>query len=198
MQQTIAGAFRTVPTGGTGLPVNLEDQAAIVTSPNWTPGATLIDQMAISPPAGQSWTIASYTISFAGAIFSSGIAVRSFGRLGKLLAAIMLGAAPTPAGAITPMRALPTDLSTAVTLWDGSQDPPFGQLTGIGGPATFPNVPIIGGESLAQPIAVGPGEQISLGLWLTPSLIQGVEIYIINAQYTVIYDDGRTVVPNAR
>lgn len=190
-QQKITGAFRTNNLGpGFGL-VNLEDQPGSGggTVSQWTQGATLIDAINIQPSLGESWHVNAFEVRFRGGLAYSG--PPAFGRLGKLIAGLSQQKTTLSAGFpwVNPVLALPNDPFTAITvLWDGSTDPPFPALQFGNPPVTEA---IIGGLDLNQPLEISSGETITIGLWLTPSLVQGVTPNIFDATYTVIYDDGK-------
>lgn len=154
----------------------------------WTAGATLIDQVSLDIPGLTSWTIQSYSVN-AYLAKSAVFPTATFGRAGKLLAALMSGGAfqgPTNFNLTqNPMMTLPLDLSTIVTLWDGSADPIPPTPLSNGFPALFP---VVASQDLNTPIVVQPGDQLSVGLWLTPSLAANLTLVVYAASYSLVYE----------
>jgi hypothetical protein len=188
-QQVVNGGFRFVNEAG--LLVNLQDLGQGPST--WTPGSTIIDPVPLSPTLADKYSIVSWQISFQGGYFYT--AARSFGKLPKVIGGLVRtpqqtqGAGP---GALNPFTAaalpLATDLSLLSVLWDGDQDPMF-PVAPVVGP--IPSVPTVGGLTLQVPLVIASGEGVAIGLWITPSLTQNLQIFITNATYTVNYDDGK-------
>lgn len=198
-QQVISGAFRSATiVGHTPGPVNIRDSGSLGNS--WTQGATLIDSIQTQPQLGQVWDILSWTISFSGVIInSSGGGVAAYGWLGKLIAGLMLGGAPQTLTQlpsirpwVNPTLPLPSGIQNFATLWDGSSDPPFPQISD--GATSFPvsPQPIVYTNQLPQSVTVEAGEQMSMALLLSPSLTQAILTAIYNAQYVITYERRRS------
>lgn len=191
-QQQISGAFRSTQLTNPSVNLNL-DSGLIVTVSEWQTGAALIDPVPIQPPLGERWSIVNAIIQFNGALAY----VNSpgwFGRLGKLIGGLARSATPTqdPSGrqwVNSSLVSLPSDKSALSVLWDGAQDPAF---PGFIFPSTPPvDSPVVGSISPPIPLEVTSGDQLFIGLWLTPSLVQNVAIWIYGATYTIVYDDGK-------
>lgn len=202
-QQQIAGNFRTADQAGAGVllgggGINLQDAPASATS-NWTQGGTLIDSVPIQPPLGQVYNIVSWTIAFQGFWGQTTGGAPSYGKVGSILGAVMRASQrtfpPTPTSFndpwTNPMLPLPNDVSLAATLWDSNQDQAFPTITAKSLAGLIPAPTITGGLVLNTPIQIVSGEQISIGLWLMPSLVANVQIWIANAQYAINLDDGQ-------
>lgn len=191
-QQLVNGQL---PAQGTfnGLRVNLADGGFSPSASAYTTGAYMITLLPAQPPIGEVWDLIGWSLSFQGGILTSAPGVfPMYGRLGRLLAGIGRGIQPTSTAGLGPIN-LPPDLSGLDTIWDGSQDTPFQVFPdNISSAAQLPvGTPIIKTLSLPVPVTVEPGEQIGLGLWLEPSLVQNAQIFIASANYSVMFDDGQ-------
>jgi hypothetical protein len=177
---------RSVPEQGF---LNLADSHPGAPS-GWTSGATLIDPVPISPPLMQTWTLLAWGFTCVGAI--SGISA-GYGKLGSLWAGLLTeGEAPTVSPTnpalpfVSPMLAMPPDITTFEKVWDGANDPVF--------PADA--IPVQAGgtravsQNLPQPIPITSGRPLAFGLWLTPSLSNSAVPVIYNAAFSLVYDDG--------
>ena len=186
--QTFSGSFPVNPVGATfvdGPPQSNER----------TPGGTVAFPLPIQPPMTQRWSVISWTISFLGA-FTPDPGVGGFnGRLGKLIGGLLRGGVsiPPPINTTLGMSDLPEDTSLLTTLWDGASDTPFPTSSA----APILREPIIGGMSLPVPLMLQPGDQLSMGMWLTPSLVRTVGgdgafyLDIHGPEWTVTIDDGQ-------
>lgn len=165
----------------------------------WTLGATIIDVPSFTPPSGRTWRILAieFYVGFNLAI-PGDLGKPAYGKLGKVIAALIPSDAHQTQGGnvnqawINPMLPLPADLSLITTLFNGENDSAPAQFTLTNKVIT----PLTGGLNLSQPIDIYGGQQIGLGLWLTPSLAQmGLNneqagLLGSSSRYTIIYDDG--------
>lgn len=174
--------------------INLFDFPGI--SIGWTNGAQTIGRITSQATISKPWTIYGWSIQGQGLLFARNLGVQCYGRLGKLLAALIVRGSIAPVWSKSPFVAPDGDaLKNLIQIWDGSQDAPFPW-----GPE-FPfdigqPTPPTGGQfqittQLPQPQRMNPGEQVGLGLWLTPSLVANTGITIVNASFTVLYDTQR-------
>jgi hypothetical protein len=190
MQQRLTHQMRAQQVNPGGR-INLADQQGS-TDPGWTLGASLIDTLPLSPPLTQTWMVLGWAFSFNGARFVPAPGLHpSYGKLGSLWAGLLTETVPQtqyPSAPtvpyVVPMLPLPADLSTFEKVWDGTVDPVF--------PDRLASQAVSGGASLnlPSPIAVDPGAPLSFGLWLTPSLVSDVLLWIRDATISILYDDG--------
>jgi hypothetical protein len=177
---------------------NLSDLAA-GSGVGWTQGATLIDQLPLSPPLAEAWKVLAWAFTFNGAWvpYNPNTHIPSFGKLGAIWAGILTGGEPaTQQGGFnfqSPMLPMPVDLSTFQKVWDGGSDPvfPAQPSTAVTGGLPAVQAAIGVSDNLPAPITVDPGRPLAFGVWLTPSLVQNTLLQIWNANVSVIYDDGK-------
>jgi hypothetical protein len=195
--QIITSAFRIQHQSGTNIPWNVFDQANA--SSGWTAGATLIESVARQAPLGQVYSVVGWSICCTPIFAAPDPDSSPFGKLGKIVGGLV-HMSPTPTdpaklgGAwVAPMIPLPDNTSGLATVWDGSSDPMI--------PASGPTiqatefVPLTVAYSPPVPIELYPGDDIQIGLWITPSLSQNSIIAVTNASYSVVFDDGLPVQP---
>jgi hypothetical protein len=161
---------------------------SVTTTSTFTQGATALQALSFQPDLVSRWSITSWSVSYLGALRYPSPTLYRFGRLGSFWAGIITGpVGPTPFSPSwrNPMTPFPADLSTFAKIWDGTTDPPFPSFASAGPPryAGYTN-------SLPQPIAILPGDQILFGLWLTPGLVQNTQTIIRQFTWTIAYDDG--------
>jgi hypothetical protein len=185
--------YYTTTGGGPGIAI--ADSLVSAASSQWTAGATAILPVPFQPGLTTPWSITGWSLSYQGQLLQpAGAAVPSLGRLGELWCGLLFNTGGSTQGRtppwVTPARPLPQDLSTFAKVWDGSTDPPFPWQS-----ATAP--PKYNGFSSELPIPqkMQSGEQVAIGLWLQPALVQNVQTLILNASYTIVYDDGLTAAP---
>lgn len=161
----------------------------------WTAGQSVADpvQPAELTSSSQLWEIVGWSVRFRGALVRTGAGAGGqlpspnvkpqFGLLGALWAGLYRG---SPSGS----PQLPPDLSLVSKIWDGQTDAPFPSL--LAAAATFPTLPAgfqLGFSTvLPEPLVLNPVDQVSMGLWLTSSLISGGAVAITDASWTVTYD----------
>lgn len=208
-----SGAFRySVGSGiAAGNDINLYDTAVIPglsvtqgigSGSVWSPGATQIDAVALTPTLTQDWTLLSVSVT----AFLTSEFFMNFGLLGRLIMALLPNSQPTSKAQsggfpalpwVAPMLPLPADMSLAATLWDGNNDsaPPQYSSPGAG-------LPVSGTVSAPVPIPIRAGQTLGVGLWLTPMLMGSndetsidypltPQVLVVNATYNVNYDDGQ-------
>lgn len=190
-----------------GFGADLFGENAIDSSPSfsaylaaWTQGCTAVQIVSPSPSGSEKWSVLSVTIA-ANLQFVYVNNSPLYGKLGKVIAGLILNPSLSQGGAIqtVPMIPLPTDQALLGVMWDGNIDPmPPGRLAATnGGPA----LPI--SATVNPPLAIelpSSGEEIGVGIWITPSLYGTPAIFsspaqaglrVLNAQYVVDYDDGQ-------
>jgi hypothetical protein len=166
-----------------------------------TLGATLIDQSSLNPSLPAGWTIEAFSVTANLFILNNNLTVPLFGQLGKLIATLIVdsGGNVTHSNSVgapftVPMLPLSTDGTLSVTVWDGAQDPvpPQYALTATP-PSQF--LPVAANLILNNPIRILSGQQVSIGLWLTPSLISFLGnngLIVTQAAYSITFDDGQS------
>lgn len=185
--------YYTTQGGGQGIAI--ADSPVLATPDQWTAGATAILPVPSQPGLTTPWSITGWSLSYQGQLAQpAGPGVPSFGRLGELWCGLLFNTGGSTQGRpvpwVTPARPLPQDLSTFAKVWDGSSDPPF--------PWQAANAPPKSNgfsSQLPLPQKMQSGEQIAIGLWLQPALVQNVQALILNASYTIVYDDGLSAAP---
>jgi hypothetical protein len=192
-QQQIVGPFRALDT------VNLIDQCFSNVA-SWSSGATLIDAVPVQPVLGQVWSIVAWSITFTGNLTVIDSTQPLFGNLGSLVGGVGVGLQPTNGVGIAyvnPMQGFPASPVNIATMWDGNTDPPFPTVSAIPplgnrtGPSPYTTQTF--SSEIPNPLDLSAGDQLSIGLWLTSSLIRNIEIVVSNASWSVIYDDGQQV-----
>lgn len=182
--QRLEGQFAGDEITSTGFnTATLADNVAGVVT--YSAGRMRTAAISTQPTIARPWTIYGFGVQGKGALVLGGLAAS--GLLGKLQAALLIGGTFTPTKAMAftppPQRALPN----TITLWDGSQDPPFPFFDGV-------NLPtggyFSGTFALPQPQQMGLGDQLALSLWLTPSLTKAIETVVYNTTWTILYDTG--------
>lgn len=178
---SLQGTFRETMVGP--LRVNLVDQINSG-GVQWSAGAALVEAIPTQPALTERWLIDSYAIFYGNAATYVG---GNYGRLGKLLSALMMNQTPTRPG-MTPFFP-PGDVLNIQTIWDGENDPPWPSIpTGASGwlaPLVTNHITI----SPASPIELRAGDQLSIGLFLSPSLVQGNgwKLLLTDASWAVSY-----------
>lgn len=183
----LSGAFPTVPEGS-AQPACLADVNSPVGGNGYTLGKQAIALVTAQPTIVKPWTVYAWGVQGYGALANNTIGgPMSYGRLGRLLASIMFGGTFLPQSNqpfLEPNSAATPNLQT---LWDGSQDPPFPFYTN--GNPTWPTTGFFQGSfTLPTPQHLAPGDQLAVGLWLTPALVNATETIIFGAQYTIFYE----------
>lgn len=171
---------------------NTYDPPVFPYTTQWSEGATSITSLTGSKPSilGRPWIIYGWSVQGQGTLQATA-GQQSNGRLGKVLAALIIGGSITPTQPVqTAFSPPPADAQpNLIELWDGEQDPPFPWSTGN-------NTPPLGGylgtvQQLAQPQPMDPADQLAIGLWLTPSEVANTGIFLYGFTYTVTYDTRR-------
>jgi hypothetical protein len=155
----------------------------------WTQGATATVTLPFQPGLMNPWRILGWSISYQGFLRKPVAGVPSFGLLGQLWGGLMMSGVPRTTQAqlnpwVNPLQGFPNDLAAFGVIWDGSQATPFPWLS-----SAQPLNPRSITFYLPVPIDMEPGDAATMGLWLTPSLVQNTLIAIANPRYTITYDD---------
>lgn len=208
--QRIPGQFRQTQIPGI-TNTCLSDNNPVVT---WTPftsfrtlGATQIETPQIQPPLGAVWKVISYSIRVSLVVVTdilTGFILGSmYGEFGPLDAFLLIDGAVQTFGAnqnpfVNPMMPFPQDTTNRVRIWDPSNDPlpPLAGNTALPGGITQ-TTDFSQELQLPVPVPIHNGEQVGLGLWMSPSLIGSsansqpfVGLTVANASYSIVYDDG--------
>lgn len=181
--QQLAGQFPVSVS-----PATLIDTSPTSTVASWTAGRQSIAVATSQPTIVRPWTIYGWSIQGFGYLLPAVAGHPVQGKLGKLMGAIMFGGTFNPVAdqpfAQPPQLALPN----LATLWDGSQDQPFPFYDTTNQNYPPQSGPFAGSFPLPVPQRLSPADQIAIGLWLTPSEVQNLEIGIMLVNYTVTYD----------
>ena len=185
--QQLQGAFPAIPGGQTCL-ADLNSPAG---SNGWTPGKQTLATTTAQATIARPWTIYGWGIRGFGVIAknaSGGANQNPYGRLGKIVAAILPASAASQQ-ANQPFTPPPPEAAPYLaTVWDGSSDPLFPYFDNVN-QNSFPVTGLFATtQQLPQPVGLNPAEQIAVGMWLTPSLVNNTEIIIFQATYTILYD----------
>ena len=184
---TLTGYTLTVAYGYSGA-----DGVAIADTPTaistYTAGAVALQAVPFQPDLMSRWQLLSWSLSYLGGLLYPNSTITAYGRLGAFWAGLVLGSHTNPISPnpwSNPVTPFPGDMSTFAKVWDGATDPPFPAVTS-------PTPPAYDGytNGFAQPLTIQPGDQLTLGLWLTPALVQNCQTLIKNVNYTIAYDDG--------
>lgn len=179
-----------------------------------TPGSVLIDTLpALQEETAKSWSLLAFSVSAQLVLDLSGFVSPppAYGKFGKIMAGLVIplpratGAGGTNSPYDSPMTPLP-DTTLLTPLWDPAVDPlpPIDDLS-VGTGNTIPNnLPVSCQLVLPEPIEYGeyadPATVGGIGIWMTPSLLgpsfgslatPAYYLTIVNAQYTIYYDDGK-------
>lgn len=180
--------------------MNLRDFSAPSGTPVWTLGATQIDQIQLQVPAGHIWELLGYSITTF--LQLEVLAARAFGKFGKIWGGLVPNGQPTgfpsnPYIGYPPVPPLPQDASLLVPLWDPDVDP----LPPVSASAVTPTgnlLPITKNVQLPQPLETRLGDQIGIGIWMSPSLmgnfsggVNSFSLVVCSSSYTLVYDDGK-------
>jgi hypothetical protein len=184
---SISGAFRGIPHFTSTQ--NLADGQVLDGTEQRTQGATAIDQLPLQPSLAAPWLIAGWSIAFDLWLFQA-VSAPVFGRLGTIIGGLCHPPQTVEVGTGRhPVQPLPANISLLTQLWDGNADtsPP----SVIAGATSFPGAPtsLQTTYPLPQPLVLEPGDQLAIGLWLTPSVSQNVQLCVFNAKWTVSYDE---------
>jgi hypothetical protein len=174
-----------------------------------TPGATIITRIAPGgPQQNQRWTLVSVSVQAYLALASSGAPSypRIGGKLGRIIAGLITdpAQAPTPLPFVSVAQPLPLDSTLTSSLFDPKNDdapPTFdGALfPGSLGANVTPDKLLAIQADISPPLPIGivPGEPMSVGIWMMPSVLSSVvtgpsevDFILAWASYTINYDDG--------
>lgn len=181
----------------------------------WTEGASIVDSIlgAAQPQGTRTWEIIGYSVTAKLVLFPTGAAGANatpfYGKLGKILTGVSQVAQQTVGNVnlvgltlpfTIPGQPLPTDSASFPALWDPANDqlPPL--LTSP--PSANPNcLEVAASQVFTVPILLAGGQQVTIGMWMLPSLISPGIIgagspqpslvpMVFEAAYQLIYDDG--------
>jgi hypothetical protein len=166
----------------------------------WSPGAMLVDAIAVQPQAREHWTLLSYSVTgLLGIDLKPNNVTQGYiphGKLGKILTSLVMGTdyigatQGTLGSAISlTIPALPSDTTMMASLWDPQSDPlpmqsPYGTSV----------TPLAVNVQLPISRLLIPTEQFGIGIYMLPSLL-GMGVvnwpvrYLWQCTYALIYDD---------
>jgi hypothetical protein len=186
--------YYTLPTSSG---VVLRDSSSNPLQSQWTNGATIIAPVGAQPGLTTPWDVIGWGVSFLGQHTSPNPNGGGYGRLGELWGGLVLSN-PTPTLGpipwVSPMLPFPGNLATFVKIWDGANDAPFPRADGSTAVAGVPYVPKFTELTypVPLPVTMQPGDQLAIGLWLTPGLLLNTLTQVAGATWSISYDDGLT------
>jgi hypothetical protein len=192
VQSVTLQVYYTIP----GIPgVILADASANgFASSQWTQGGVALYQIPAQPGLTTPWKIVGYSISFQGLIYAPTPSLPTYGLMSSIWGGLLFDTSipPNQGGNpwVNPMPQFPANSGLVNKLWDGETDTPFPLIDPAVAmpPARF----LTFTESLDVPVTMQSGESVVFGLWLTPGLVQNLQILLANATYSLIYDDSQT------
>lgn len=155
---------------------------------SWSSGAYRLLRLDAQPTLARPWTVYGWGIQFKGFFFAPAGSSQAYGKLGTVLASLIIGGSLVSASSGTFQPPAQNALPNLVTVWDGASDPPFPFL------ASNTSAAPIGGsvqtiQQLPQPTPLSAGDQLAIGLWMTPMLVGGqLQLFLYNLTYTVNYE----------
>lgn len=158
------------------------------TGASWSNGSYRLLQLSAQPTLSRPWTIYGWGIQAKAFLFTVSGAGPVFGKLGAFYASLIVGGSLTTRSSGSFQAPTQDALPNLVKVWDGDTDPPPPFLASNTSPAP------IGGllqtiQQLPQPVRLNAGDQLGIGLWLTPMLVSAeLQFDIYNLTYTVNYD----------
>jgi hypothetical protein len=214
--RTLSQTFRATTIPGSFPPagVNLYDDLTIVSGTSWSLGATIIEQLSFNPLPSEKWVVIAYSVS--GSMYLcespassvSPAAYQAYGKFGTIKSALLFGndtVGQTGTGTDPthhPQLPLPSDLSTLMDIWNPAEDSlppqlPYNVSPPLAGSVGNSAVPLVVGNTLVLPTPkpLQQGIPVGIGVWMAPSLLSGSNnnfpaLYLFNAKYSVVYDDG--------
>lgn len=178
----LSGSFPDdVQSAMSGVSASLIDNFAS-SAGQWSDGAARIQPVTAQATIARPWTIYSIGIAGKGALLPISTAPR--GLLGKLYGGLLAGGTFGGNSATTFVQPPGPALPTIMKLWDGTQDAPFPMLTSARPAGGFFSETL----QLPQPLQLDPGDQIAVGLWLTPNLVNDMQTLIYSVTWTIGYD----------
>jgi hypothetical protein len=188
---TISGGFRGVPYG-TYPPSSVSDQpSGTPGQPQRTLGGTVIDSLGLQASLAAPWSINGWTIGFDLWGFANVIGPM-YGRFGNIFGGLCTNAQIPAANVglgVAPVQSFPLNSSLISQIWDGDQSPCPPIIPTSGGGVLPAPARIMLSYPLPQPLIIQPGDQLSVGLWVTPSVICNVQLFLMNATWEITYDE---------
>jgi hypothetical protein len=157
----------------------------------WTQGGAVFLATQAQPTLIGPWSIVGYSVAFQGIMFAPTSSLPSYGQLGSVWGGLLFNQITPPNLAgnnwMNPMPQFPSGSALVNQLWDGTTDTqfPWANLATPTQPARF----LTYTQPLPLAVTMQPGENLTIALWLTPSLSQNVQLLICNATYEIVYDD---------
>lgn len=180
---TIDGAFPDVIGTGQAFLAALGD----IANTGWTVGRQVILPVPVQPSLAAPWSVNGFGIQGKGVLVPSSN-TQPYGELGKLYGGLLFGGTFGSSSDQNFALPAPSALTNIALLWDGTQDPPFPVL-----PANAGAQPPTGGyfaasQPLPQPQQITLGEQLAIGLWLTPALANDLFTFIYQVSWAIDYE----------
>ena len=199
MIHRVQNAFRSVVLAP-GINVTITDQAipaAAAQTPVRTLGATLIDSVPLDDPVGQTANVLGFSVNGLLVTQETGNSPY-YGQWGTVLAAIGTNFQVTQAGNLPfsqTVLPVPIDLSLSDDLWNPANNDMPPDISSSG------PLSVRLDKELPFPLLFQAGMQLQIGLWMLPSLsISNANapgatptkyLVLLNANYTLIYDDNQ-------
>jgi hypothetical protein len=195
---TLTSATITVYYTTTGVPVANVADVGTNAFAGWTPGAYQLLTIPEQPGLTSPWVVEGFGVTYSGLHVLGNEGTPPYGTFGKLWAGLVSPAqrSTLTSGGVTlpwvqPCVALPPQASLLGMVWDGAQDQMFPTFSTAKAAQTLDTRSTT--INLSSPLLLQPGEQVTVGLWLTPSLVSNINTVIYNAQYEILYDDAPTL-----
>lgn len=153
----------------------------------WTLGGTVIEGLPLQPSLLAPWTIEGWTIGFDLLAFWSVLAP-IYGRLGNICGGLCEQQRTPDSFWRNKVLPFPVNASLVTQIWEGDQSPCPPIING-GGPiyGTPPRINLT--YPLPQPVIVQQGDQLSIGIWITPSLTANLQLVLLNATWSIAYEE---------
>lgn len=180
-----------------GFTFNLEDGVTptVANVPQRTTGQINI-QAGEQVPIGSKWDLLS--VSFQAFMLTNRAAGRAYGSLGQLGIGVILDTPIPVTGGQQAYATPPSDLSLFSQIWDGEIDNTPPDISVLTIPGDVSQAFSVSG-TISPPIArtLYAGQEIAVGLWLTPSILasgqngDAVSLFVLNAKYEIVVEDGK-------
>lgn len=161
-----------------------------------SPGVTITQDSGYQPGVSEKWSVLGVSFQAGLSLNVNPGAAPAFGLLGKLIAGLLVDDPVPVTNYQSPLLSLPSDTSMYTTMWDGSVDSTPPSALVIPTP-TAQTLNVSGTVSLPIARDLNPGQQVSVGMWLEPSLagtqttfLTVLTLQVSNGKFSMVIDDG--------